>query len=74
MADKTFESNDDQTGSNRRTIVSMLALLVTTGCSSSRDDYYDNKAGYYGSYNNYRYYGRRTYARSPASRGRYRRY
>ncbi len=72
MVENSIKITEDKMAQSRRSLVSFLALLVTTGCSGrGNDEYFDNKAAYYGDPNFTRYYGRTRYRRSPTRRNSY---
>lgn len=72
LMEETVDHVDDQVWTGRRKLIAYLGLLATTGCSSNSGSSYRYSAGYSTGYRygGSRYYGRNTYRRSPARRGR----
>lgn len=63
LVEVTVDHADDLIRTGRRALLTSLGLLAIAGCSSN-----SGRTGYH--YGGSRYYGRNTYRRSPASRGR----
>lgn len=73
LMEGTVDHADDPVWTGRRaTLLTFLGLLATTGCSSNYGNSYGYNTGYSAGYQygGSRYYGRSTYRRSPARRGR----
>ena len=69
----TVDHADDPIRAGRRAaLLTFLGLLATAGCTSNYGSSYGYNTGYSAGYHygGSRYYGRNTYRRSPAGRGR----
>lgn len=72
LMEETAGHADDLIWTGRRTLLAFLGLLATAGCSSNSGNSYGYSTGYSTGYHygGSGYYGRNTYRRSPARRGR----